>query len=215
MKTTKKVLVNFQIGRGGRFNNQGHLSFLNVGTKAKACVESDNIIRYENEAEIIKDLETEQLADTVRDQITDLDCQIEGDNYTEFCEKYGDLGKLELHDCNGNVIGEYQNGECEYNYNIDNDYDTTYGKLISDLSELTESELEAVIEASNNYEIGYVIGVDFDNRFQILNQSGEVFYSGSRLDDVELELNSMNDDDDENHGELRIYDTILKEFSIL
>lgn len=161
MKKAKKILVNFQIGRGGRFNNQGYLTFLNVGTKAKECVENKNFIRYENEADVLKELQTEEEKDSFNDLITDLNYETEGALYDELCKKYGPLGGLELH-YNGNYIGDCKIGEFEYHYDVDGDYDTTYGVLIEGFEDLSERQQQAVLNSNNKYDLELELDVKLE-----------------------------------------------------
>src|SRR5690606_13834297 len=167
METTKKQLVNFHIGRGGRFHNQGHLTFVSVRLKTKEIIEDDTLLLNEDETA-----------------------------YT---------------DHSGNHIADLNDETHEYCYNFDNDYDTSYGIMVESFGDLSDREKEAVLDAQNNWEFGHSFGLDFDNRFEIRNEKNEVLKSDSTLDYAENEMEHMNNDEDENYGELHIYDAILKE----
>lgn len=153
----KNILVNFHIGRGGRFNNQGHLSFCGTGNETKNFVENENYIDYENRDSIIK-----EHGDVVIDLMTDLDSEVDGEDYEVFCKKYGDLGSLYLFASSGNEIGEYKENDEEYHYDEDGLYNTTYGKLISVWEDLTDSEQCAARNSSNLYLLEFDIEVPVD-----------------------------------------------------
>jgi len=205
MDSKNKVLVNFSVGRGGRFNNGGHLTFCGVGSKCKGFVEEENFIRYENEWDIVK--ENEDLTD----KITDLGCETNTEEYKAFCEKYGNLGRVVLTGGNGDEIGDYEGGECEYNYNIDNDYDTTYGKYIGDFSDLSESEQEAVFKSPINYELKWDLGIDFNKRFEIRAADGTVLHADSGEQYVKSEFDDLENDEDQEIKPDSIWDVILNE----
>ncbi len=81
--------------------------------------------------------------------------QIEANNFIK--------GKLLL-DSSGNDIGEYYEGEQEYFYYEDGDFDTTYGRYVSDLSDLSDEELTAYRKSSINYLYDFE-GIEFDIQF--------------------------------------------------
>lgn len=155
MKNSKKnILVNFHVGRGGRFNNAGYLTFVGTGNEAKNFVENENYIDYENKHSIIK-----EHGDIVIDLMTDLDTAIDGEDYDAFCKKYGKLGGLTLYDCSGNEIGDYKDNDEEYHYDEDGICDTSYGKLIDCWEDLTDSEQYSVRKSSQLYILEYDIEV--------------------------------------------------------
>lgn len=145
MENSVNILVEFSIGRGGRFNNGGHVSFLGYEGNGKSYVENNNFLKFENESEII--LEHEDEVENIADLITDLDNQ-KGDSYDEFCKQYGDLGNVIVADCDGNEIGDYVEDGLPFFYNEDNEYNSTYGKYLKDC---TEDELE-LIARSDSYK---------------------------------------------------------------
>lgn len=165
MKTSNKELngqiVEFHIGRGGRFNNQGHLTFCGVGSDAKNFVENENFLAYENESAIIDALDEDQ-QDAIRDLITDLDNQVGTDEYIAFCAKYGDLGGVVLNSESGNEIGDYVADGEEYRYNEDGEYDTTYGTIATCWDDLTDAERRAVRDSANSWKFEQAFNVELD-----------------------------------------------------
>lgn len=155
MKNSKNnILVNFHIGTGGRFNNSGHLTFVGVGNSAKHFVEEKNFPDYENRAMLI-----EKYGDEVIDLMTDLGYETEGDDFDAFEKKYGKLGCVTLFSCNGNEIGEVTEDECEYSYDEDGEYDTSYGILINDWDDLSEDQQYAVRKSNIAYELENEINI--------------------------------------------------------
>lgn len=150
----KKVLVNFHIGRGGRFNNQGYLTFAGVGFASKNISEEQNFIAYENEQQILEKINNSSIRNMAIDLITDLDQETEGDSYADFCNRFGDLGGLVLNSQNGNYIGDYKSNDDVDNYYYDEDgaFDTTYGMMIESPEELNQDQLDAIEESSIDYE---------------------------------------------------------------
>ncbi len=151
----EKQLVEFHIGRGGRFNNQGHLTFCGVGNDAKRDVENKNFLAFENESEII-----ETHGDDVVDLITDLDYNTESVEYKEFCEKYGNLGAVVLNSCDGNYIGDKVEDNNNYHYNEDGPYDTTYGVLVDSFEDLSENEQHAILESPVRWKFEQAFDVE-------------------------------------------------------
>jgi hypothetical protein len=110
MNKENAKIVEFHIGRGGRNNNQGHLTFCGVGTTVKNTIES----KY----------------------------------FTEETED----GSTILIDDSGNEIGEVVEDGKPYHYDIDGDFNTSYGKLVSSFNELTDEEQKAIIKSGIAYE---------------------------------------------------------------
>ncbi len=136
-----KTIVAFHIGRGGRFNNQGHLSF--IGTKEICSFIGDLSLKHENltkfEKRVGYDISHEETP-----SIIDL---IDNKNFELLEEAYGIteemLGAEIFFDFNGNPVGLT---DAEVDTGIgrieqDGDFDTTYTKYLSDC---TEAEIEAI-----------------------------------------------------------------------
>lgn len=144
----EEIYLEFSIGRGGRFNDEGFLTLVGVDYSAKSLVESKNFTMYENEIEVCEEI-SERMDidfDQVRD---DLFCDVDDAKNQEKLEKYGvsleDFGRLILH-CNGNEIGELVEDGQEFCYDVDGGYDTTYGGWFSK-DDLTDKQISAIERA--------------------------------------------------------------------
>ena len=133
----KNTIVAFHIGRGGRFNNPGFLTYL--GEKKIGEFTDDLFLSHENYHKIAKKFRDHENLTSLLQQAE------EGNKYAiERLEAWGfDLGQELYVDCNGRHIGlTLQEEETGIGYiNIDNEYDTTFTKLLSDCS---EGELETI-----------------------------------------------------------------------
>jgi len=154
----KKVFVNFKIGRGGRFNNQGHLSVHSIGKSAEAVVTSDYCtVIYENQDRIlleralyIESQDTEADRDAELNEISDDLCQM--GLYT-FCAFYNftpeDFGpEVYREDASGEIVGEVSGEDGKYCIDYDGDYETFYGRQIESWLDLSDNE-QAVIESDD------------------------------------------------------------------
>lgn len=135
----EKTIVAFHIGRGGRFNNQGHLSF--VGVHDISYFTDDLFINYENQAKIFNAIKGRENLENKY-----YNC-CENDDFS-FFEKLGfDLGKKVFYDQCGNEVGltekEYDSGVGSIN--IDHGYDTTYTCCLEDCD---EDELRLILAYS-------------------------------------------------------------------
>jgi len=155
METLEKKLVEFHIGRGSKSYYQGYLTFCGVGSSARDNVISENYLAFENESKIIDKWEDEE--ENITDLITDLDCDSNSKQYAEFCIKYGELGKVVVNSCDGNYIGDYAGEGEEYFFDLDGDYDTTYGRLVESFDDLNGEEQGAV----NRSEVKYLFELAF------------------------------------------------------
>jgi len=142
MKTAENTIVAFHIGRGGRFNNPGFLTFL--GENEIGRYTEDLFSHYENEGNF-KDRYGFDDTDP-REQKCILDL-INDKEFEELEEKFGIteemLGEEMYYDGGRNPVGLTQN-EVDSGVgriDIDGGYDTTYTKLLSDC---TENEIEAI-----------------------------------------------------------------------
>jgi len=61
-------------------------------------------------------------------------------------------GNTTLIDDSGNEIGEVVEDGKAYHYDIDGDYNTSYGKLVTSFDELTDEEQKAIIDSNIAYE---------------------------------------------------------------
>jgi hypothetical protein len=151
------TIVAFHIGRGGRFYNSGHVSFL--GQEKIGRYVHDLFAGFENEGDILR-----KIGD--RDNLRRLFDEATSDNATakaEFERRTGlDFGEETYRDNNGNnliTVAQVETGIGRIEE--DGDYDTTYCKYLSDC---TEGELELIV----NYT-GYVDSDIVDYAQQYLN----------------------------------------------
>lgn len=167
-----KTLVNFHIGRGGRFNNQGHLTYTGTGTTVKDYIREKSFLRYENEDSITRQIaeENDMDIDNVRDEFNQ--CEI-----GEFCEKYtiakADFGELRLFEDTGHDLGEYSEGDEPYHYDSDGEYRTDYGKQIECFEDLTDREQEAVRQSKYGMEELERAGVAMPQEIDDYNEEDE------------------------------------------
>jgi hypothetical protein len=147
--------VAFHIGRGGHFNNSGHVSYLDCNVKIGDYTNDLSII-FENQLEIAASLEVnmpgkqrrrniEKLFDTATDDIHTKEAEkarercefITGKSFGELCYGYDGTAIISVEDVEKGVGI----------VNIDHDYDTTYVKY---LSECGEEELELIANSPIN-----------------------------------------------------------------
>ena len=164
-ENSKKVLVNFHIGRGGRFNNQGYLTFHSVGDVIKNNLMGEYYIYPENHNDILRTLQNDdEKEEMYLNAITDLgsDWSTESAEYRKICAEFGEIGKPCVFDSNQNYVGELPAEDGSYHFDFDGQYDTSYGVAISCFQDLSENEQSAVLSAANRYEIEYALGIEFE-----------------------------------------------------
>ena len=141
--STENTIVAFHIGRGVRYNNAGHRSFL--GENKIGAYTGDLFVGYENESNFKNRLGWDTSYDGVK---CILDCFTDRDLDT-LEEAYGitetELGEYIYKDGNGNSVGltEADEETGVGSINEDNEYDTTYTCLLKDCS---EDELQLIID---------------------------------------------------------------------
>lgn len=151
------TIVAFHIGRGGRFHNAGSSSF--IGEYKIRKFTNDLFLTHEKENEAI-DTAKARIGEYIWDNM-----QLDGRNdMTSYCldlitdEKYedlekifgitsDDLGERVYKDCNGSQVGltEREAMAGVGRINIDNDYNTTYTRYLSDC---THEELQLIAECN-------------------------------------------------------------------
>jgi hypothetical protein len=145
--TNTQIIVAFHIGRGGRFHNAGHKSF--IGEKKISDFTSDLFDRFQNENEILDKIDSTRRP-LLHEKIENLISEKNFDALAKFGITEEDLGEIEYYEgASGSIVGLTQT-ECESGVgriNIDNDYDTTYTCLIEDCN---ENELALIIENKNH-----------------------------------------------------------------
>lgn len=126
MKTNEMKAI-FHIGRGGRFNNSGHLEFIGIGTVEDAERRLGDAVFVRDEREddemLLEDLRLNGDADAI--------AAVESRLAT------GDYRAPYYVDCSGNEVGEVGGGH----YDFDGQYDTLY---VSDIDDLSDREKAAV-----------------------------------------------------------------------
>jgi hypothetical protein len=149
------TIVAFHIGRGGRFNNEGHLFYIGVDKIEKFTddlfVNFENAEKFKNRFGFVSTGDKNQRC--ILDLITDKD-------FDELEEKFGItekmLGEEMYYDGGGNPTGltasDVDSGIGKIN--IDNGYDTTYTCFLKDID---ESEFDAIIINENNCYIPFEI----------------------------------------------------------
>ena len=143
MENSKKIIVSFHIGRGGRFYNSGHVTFL--GEENINHYTDDLFVRYDNQQIIRNTLKNRNLSNLLEK----FDDCIESDNFNFFIQKFSDfeIGEQIYIDLNGNEIGLSVDNDGTGIINRDNNYDTTYAKYLEDCN---EDELYLIVN-SNTY----------------------------------------------------------------
>lgn len=160
-----RILINFQIGRGGRFNNGGHLSVNGIGDTTLGHITEKLNYDYSKLQEAIADME-----DAARDEILDATCDAAAE-LENILNKHGlhlaDIGDRCYTDYNGEVY-ELPN-EDGYSFNFDNEYDTSYGVYVSHLNDLSADQLGALQAYGSFYDIEelltdeqYILVSEFD-----------------------------------------------------
>jgi len=132
--------LHFHIGRGGRFNNAGHTSFIGKKTMSELISDcSSQLFVYpENHHDILA-----KLGDRSNLRNLYLKSDTVG-NYDEFTRRTGvEVGEMWYCDCNGDPIIEVNHDETG-RLEFDNDYDSDY---ITDLYDCTPSELLLILNS--------------------------------------------------------------------
>jgi len=153
MKTNEKTIIAFHIGRGGRFNNQGYLTF--CGEKKIGDFTEDLFCNFENQNDFKKRVGFDSSHEDVKcilDCLTDEDFDTLEENYGITKEM---LGEKVYYAGNGSAVGLTEKDVESGIGRIDEDgeYDTTYTTYLDDLS---EGEIEA-IKRDNGYKSQEII----------------------------------------------------------
>jgi hypothetical protein len=136
------TILAFHIGRGGHFNNQGHLTF--IGENKIGKYTDDLFLTFENAYEVGKKIDGRENLSRKLEQA------IKGDNdAVAFFEKIGlPLGEKVYQDGSGALVGlsekDVETGIGRID--IDGPYDTTYTCLLSNCD---ERELQAILDYNN------------------------------------------------------------------
>lgn len=140
--TTEETFVTFHIGRGGRFNNSGHRSYVDQDMTIDSYTD-DLFSNYENHYEFCRKFGKRE------NLIALLDSAVEGnDDAQERLAGWGfDLGEEIYTDCNGTPVGLKVINDGTGCIDNDGDYDTTY---VNRLEDCNDDELELIYN-SNNY----------------------------------------------------------------
>lgn len=144
METIKKTLMAFHTGRGGRFNNAGHTTFIGEGKSINEFT-SDLFLNFENTKEVVRDAEDRGLdVSNVLDAIADA---TNGNNtpFTRMGFDVQDLGALVWADCNGNEVGLNFENDGTGSIDLDGQYNTT---TVDFLENLSENEAQMVLDSN-------------------------------------------------------------------
>lgn len=170
MNTTKETIVAFKIGRGGRFNNGDHRTF--IGIHAISEFTGDLWLHFENDKEIAKAidaLEDEDLRDECNmwfDEARNIDpiAQEKLENALGV-----ECGELIYTDCNGNEVGLTYEEEQTGIGCIDNDgeYDTVYTCKIEDLD---EDDIKVIKESHNSFDQEKVLKAYYEQYIEQLKE---------------------------------------------
>lgn len=149
MKTIKNAIVAFHIGRGGQFNNAGHLSY--IGEKKIGDFTDDLFLRYKNERNFSK----RYGYDFRHDGPTILDCLNDEDwdtLETDFGITAEQLGPLTYYGGNGEEVGlTHEDVKTGIGFiEIDGQYNTTYTCYLKDCG---ERGFRLIYELESNTEL--------------------------------------------------------------
>lgn len=188
MQTKTSTVVCFHIGRGGRFNNAGHKTYIgryNIDqTVSRIGDKQWTFWNYENEQEVLNKLLNDERCDLSESDILDLFTNRDIETLSKYGIDESDLGKYYLCDHNQKPLIS----EDEYNTGVgvldfDGEYDTIICKHIEDCSvsdlQLIYNEGESdLIDEAFNYKfpdaqiqeiededenvIIYINGIDYD-----------------------------------------------------
>lgn len=142
--TTEKLspIVCFHIGRGGRFHNAGHLSYISGYNSNINHYTDDLFIHFEGEFEISKAIGNRENLRVKFEQ-----CCETGDFY--FFEKLGfKIGQQYHFNCGGSNTGLLVDNDGTGSIDIDRDYNTTYCKYLEDCD---QPELKLIIDEGGVY----------------------------------------------------------------
>lgn len=148
--TTEETFITFHIGRGGRFNNQGHKTYVDQDMTIDSYLTDDNFSQFENQREIANKIGNRE------NLIALFEKAIDGNNDAfERIEKITQIkfGKEIYTDCNGNPVGLDVENDGTGMIDEDGDYDTT---IVQKLEDCNEDEL-LLIHNSNNYKSSDVV----------------------------------------------------------
>jgi len=141
MENKTEIIVAFHTGRGGRFNNGGHTTF--IGQKEITDFTGDLFIRFQNEAKILERFKSEKLRNLVINYIADRDL----DTLKELGVSVDDLGAQEYFcGASGSSVGLMVDNDGTGCIDIDGEYDTTSACHIEDC---WESQIKLIIKNSN------------------------------------------------------------------
>jgi hypothetical protein len=142
MTTENKTIVCFHIGRGGKFHNAGHKSYLSY-TKPSQLVEDDSKHWFFINPENYYDVKM-QLGDRPN-LLSKFDECSDKNDFSWFEKKGFEMGKDYYFDANGNALVSVQEVESGiFSINHDNEYDTNYSCYLENCD---ERELELIIKA--------------------------------------------------------------------
>jgi hypothetical protein len=154
--TEKAILINFQIGRGGRFYNGGHLSVNGIGEHTLSHITETLNYDYSSLSESIKELDDEaksQVLDATTDDSSELETILIQNGLS-----LADIGERCYTDQNGSVY-DLPN-DTGYSFDFDGEYNSSYGVYITQISELDNKQISALQDYGQFYEIEELFTTD-------------------------------------------------------
>lgn len=144
----ESTIVAFHIGRGGRFYNAGHKTFVDSGRGIGEFLGEEEFLAFENQVAVDEAIDCRENLRTLFNEAIDHMEEAPCNNpaYLRLKSLGLDLGELIYTDYNGNHVeltyDEAISGIGTINH--DEDYDTTYTCYLSDCS---EEELQIIADA--------------------------------------------------------------------
>lgn len=150
MKNTSKknsgIIVAFHTGRGGRFYNAGHTTF--IGEKSIDVFTSDLFIRFENENQVIPRIQENSILAKFESDILDAMSNNDLETLAEYGISKEELGNRIYYTSGGHNTGLDVENDGTGCIDIDGEYNTTAACFIEDCS---ENEIELIIK-NNDYK---------------------------------------------------------------
>lgn len=168
-----ETIVSFHTGRGGRFYNSGHTTF--IGEKKISDFTEDLFLHYENELDIYNKVKNlPNLLDLYYKATDNYDTEL-NESALKFEKRTGlEFGELIWTKCNGNPVGltYEQSQEGVGCIDIDGDYNRTCSMYLKDCG---ENECELIHESLEwNYE--QLLRERFDDAIKELGLCWDDFY---------------------------------------
>jgi hypothetical protein len=143
---TENTLISFHIGRGGRYNNAGHISYVDQDKSINDYV-YDLFPKFENEQDFKNRFGYDYTGDKDQSCILELITDL---NFEELEEKFGItqkmLGDQYYYTAGGSNTGLLVDNDGTGMIDEDGEYNTT---IVGRLKDITEAEAELILKSSN------------------------------------------------------------------